>query len=58
MVVDPLTADQWTLWSPTPITLATLSMEAAPGLVGAMECGVDRIQLVSASVTECQLFFC
>ena len=42
----PLTTDQWALWPPTPVTLATLSMEAPPGLVGVMECGVDRIQRV------------
>ncbi len=27
-------------WPPTPVSLATLSMEAPPGLVGVMECGV------------------
>ena len=49
VVLDPLTTDQWTLWPPTPVTLATLSMEAAPGLVGVMECGVGLLQLVSVS---------
>ncbi len=58
VVLDPLTADQRTLWPPTPVTLATLSMEAAPGLVGAMECGVDRIRLVKvSSVTLVQFVF-
>ncbi len=28
VVVDPWTTDQWTLWPPTIVTLATLSMEA------------------------------
>ena len=38
------------LWPPTPVTLATLSMEAAPpGLVGVMECGVGQLQRVSVS---------
>ncbi len=32
-----LAADQWTLWPHTPVTLATLSMEVAPGPVGVME---------------------
>ncbi len=41
--------DQWTLWPPTPVTLATLSMEAAPGLVGVMECGVGQLLLVKVS---------
>ena len=46
MIWRPLTTDQWTLWPPTPVTLATLSLETALGLVGVMECGVDRIQRV------------
>ncbi len=38
------------LWPPTPVTLATLSMEAAPpGLVGVMECGVGQLQCVCIS---------
>ena len=51
VVVDPLTADQWTLWPPTPVPLATLSVESAapPGLVGVMDCGVGHLQLVSVS---------
>ncbi len=51
VVLDPLAADQWTLWPPTPVTLASLSMEsaAAPGLVGVMECGVGLLQFVSVS---------
>ncbi len=32
--------DQWTLWPPIPVSLATLSMESPPELVGVMECGV------------------
>ncbi len=42
----PLTTDQWTLWPPTPVVLATLSMEPAQGLVRLMECGVDQLQCV------------
>ncbi len=34
--------DQWTLWPSTPVSLATLSLEAAPGLVGVIECGCDH----------------
>ncbi len=56
MLVDPLTTDQWALWPPTPVTLATLSMEAAPGLVGVMECGVGQLQLVSVSGMDFVLF--
>ncbi len=41
VVVDPLTTDQWTLWPPTPVPLATLSMEAPPALVRVVEVGVD-----------------
>ncbi len=33
MVVGPLTTDQWMLQLFTAVTLATLLMEAAPGLV-------------------------
>ncbi len=50
MVVDPLTTDLKALWPPTPVTLATLSMEAPPpGLVGVMECGVGQLQCVRVS---------
>ncbi len=44
-----LVRDQWTLWPPTPVTLATLSLEVPPlGLVGVMECGVgQQLQCVS-----------
>ncbi len=42
-MVDPLT------WPPTPVTLATLSMEAASGSVGVMGCGVGHLQCVSVS---------
>ena len=49
MVVDPLTTDQWALWLLTPVTLATLSLETPPGLVGVMECGVGQLQFVSVS---------
>ncbi len=42
----PLTTDQWTLWPPTPVVLATLSMEPVQGLVRLMECGVDQHQRV------------
>ncbi len=41
-----MTTDQWTLWPPTPVVLATLSMEPAQGLVRLMECGVDQLQRV------------
>ncbi len=44
-----LVRDQWTLWPPTPVTLASLSMETPPGLVRVMECGVGQLQLVSVS---------
>ena len=33
-------------WSSTPVSLATLSMEALTGLVGVMETGVGLLQLV------------
>ncbi len=49
MLVDPLTTDQWVLQPDTPVTLASLSMEAAPGLVGVMECGVGQLQIVKVS---------
>ncbi len=39
----------WTLWPPTPVTLATLLMEALPGLAGVMESGVGRLQCVIVS---------
>ena len=45
-VVDPLTTDQWVLWLPTAVTLATLSMERAPGLVRVMGLGMSQLQLV------------
>ncbi len=35
-----------TPWPPTPVTLAMLSLEALPGLVGVMECGVGQLHLV------------
>ena len=46
MIWRSLPTDQWTLWPPTPVTLATLSMEALPGFVEVMDCGVDQIQRV------------
>ena len=58
VMLDPLTADQWTLWPPTPVTLATLSMEAAPGLVGVMECGVGQLKLVKVSEMDFVLLVC
>ena len=45
-MVDPLVVGQWVLWLPTAVTLATLSMEGAPGLVRVMGLGVDQLQLV------------
>ncbi len=44
---DLLTSDHLGLWPPTPVTLVTL--EAPPGLVWLMECGVAVIQLVNVS---------
>ncbi len=58
MLVDPLTTDQWVLQPVTPVTLATLLMEATPGLVGVMECGVGQLQLVSVSGMNFVLFVC
>ena len=59
MLVGLLTTDQWVLQAPTPVTLATLSMEAPPtGLVGVMECGVGQLQLVSVSGIDFVLFVC
>ncbi len=52
MLVDPLTTDQWELQPLTAALVTILSMEAAPGLVGVMECGVGQIQLVSVSGIE------
>ncbi len=49
MLLDPLTADQWALWPPTPVTLASLSMKSVQGLVGVMECGVGLLLIVSVS---------
>ena len=47
-----------TLWPLTPVTLATLSVEAPPGLVG-VECGVGHLQLVSVSkLMDFVLFVC
>ena len=58
VVLDPLTADTWTLWPPTPVTLASLSMEAIPpGLVGVIECGVGQLQCVSVSGMDFVLLF-
>ena len=58
VVLDPLTADQRALWPGTPVTLATLSMEAAPsGLVG-VECGVGLLQCVCVSGMDFVLFVC
>ena len=48
-IADPLATDQWTLWLPTAVTLATLSMEGAPGLVRVMGLGVDQLQLVQVN---------
>ncbi len=53
-----LVQDQWTLWPPTPVTLATISMESPPGLVGVMECGVGQLQFVSVSGMNFVLFVC
>ncbi len=58
VVLDPLTTDQWTLWPPTPVTLATLSVETPPGLVGVVECGVGHLQFVSVSGMDFVLFVC
>ncbi len=58
VVLDPLTADQWTLWPPTPVSLDTLSLETAPGLVGVMEGGVGHLQCVSVSGMDFVLFVC
>ena len=49
MLVGPLTTDQWVLQPLTAASLATLSMEAPPGLVGVMESGVGQLQLVKVS---------
>ncbi len=46
MIWRPLTTDQWTLELPTLVTLATLSMESPPELVGVEGDGVDWIQHV------------
>ena len=45
-IVDQPTKDQSILWLPTPVILATLSMERAPGLVRVMKLGVGQLQLV------------
>ena len=59
VVLDPLTADQWTLWPPTPVTLASLSLEASLGLVGVIECGVlGQLQCVNVSGMDFVLFVC
>ncbi len=58
MMVDQLTTDQWVLQLITPVTLATLSMEVPPVLVGVMECGVGLLQLVSVSGMNFVLFVC
>ncbi len=57
MLLDPLTVDQWALWPPTPVTLASLSVKSALGLVRVMECGVGLLQLVSVSMNFV-LFVC
>ncbi len=59
VVLDPITVDQWTLWLPTPVTLALLLMEAAPtGLVRVIECGVGYLQCVCVSGMNFVLFVC
>ena len=54
--MDLLTTDKWALWPPTPVILTTLSMEAAPGIVSVMECGVGHLQCVSVSKMDFELF--
>ena len=56
ILLDPLTADQWTLWLLTPVTLATLSVETQSGLVRVMDLGVGLLQLVSVSGMDFVLF--
>ncbi len=58
MLVDPLTTDQWVLQPGTAATLATLSMEAASGLVRVMECGVGQLQPVKVSSVTLVQFVC
>ncbi len=43
------------MWPPTAATLATLSMETLPGLVGVMEHGVGHLQGVSVSGMDFEL---
>ena len=49
-MVDPPTTDQWVLWLPTAVTLATLSMEGTPGLVRVVGLGVGQLQLVKVGI--------
>ena len=49
-MMDPHAVDQWVLWLPTAVTLATLSMEGAPGLVRVMGLGVGQLQFVKVSL--------
>ena len=49
MILGLLVQDQWELWPPTPVPLATLSMEVIIGLVGVIECGVGQLQCVRVS---------
>ncbi len=52
-MVDPLTTDQWAVQLLTLVTMATVLLEAPPGLVGVMECG---LQCVSVSGMDFVLF--
>ena len=45
-MVDPITTEQWVLWLPTAVTLATLSVEGALGHVRVMGVGASQLQLL------------
>ena len=50
-VVDPLTTDQWVLWLPTAVTLATLLLEGpTQESVNWVVIGVGQLQLVKVCV--------
>ena len=49
-MVDPVTIDQWVLWLPTAVILATLLMARALGLVRVMGLGVGQLQPVKVSL--------
>ena len=55
--VDQWRTNQWALWLPTTVALASLSMEGVPGLVRVMGLGVGQLQFVKVSL-YCSVLYC